>query len=342
MCVPYLWSPYDMHPDEKDPSASPESIARGLGGRRTSHDHLEIVCPSCHGPVVWSDVAARCEAEVTEYPIVDGIPIFVLPDARDRVSAFLNGYLTVRHAERWTDDDVDFLLALPFDDKTGRRRSMWWVRAQGFKALRHALQKRYGAKKLRVCELGAGVGWLSYRLARDGDVVVATDVNTDRRDGLGAARHYQVRGTPLPRLACEMDRVPLADGSIDVVVCSASFHYASDQSAVAREAARMLVPRGTFAILDSPVYTERASGEAMVEEFRKRVTREFGVKPEAVASSGFVVRDELLALLHEAGFSVSTEEHWMGWRWTANYARAKLVGRREPARLPLVLARKRK
>jgi SAM-dependent methyltransferase len=327
-----------MPPSENDPRAY---VASAFATHRIGHEKLEIVCPSCHGLVAWSDAAARCESEGIEYPIVDGIPIFILPDARDRVGAFLNGYLAVRHAERWTEDDEDFLLALPFDDTTGRRRAMWWVRAQGFRALRRALQEIYGAKKLRVCELGAGVGWLSYRLARDGDTVVATDVNTDRSDGLGAARHYKVRNAPIPRLACEMDRVPLADGSIDLVVCSASFHYARDQSAVAREAARMLAPRGTFAIVDSPVYSKRASGDAMVAEFRERVTREFGVEPEDVASSGFLVHDELLALLRAANFSVSVKEHWMGWRWTANYAKAKLVGGREPARLPLVLARKR-
>jgi SAM-dependent methyltransferase len=300
---------------------------------------FDIVCPSCRGPVVWRDGAARCEAEAIDYPVVDGLTHFVLPEARARVDAFLGGYLTVRHAERWTDDDRETLLALPYEDRSGRRAWMWKVRARGLRALERAIGQAFEGRSLRVCELGAGVGWLSYRLALGGHRVLVTDVNADARDGLGAARHYEGLGLQLSRLACEMDRVPLADGSVDIVVCSAAFHYARDQGAVAREAARVLAPRGMFVILDSPVYTRRLSGEQMVAEWRERVVREFGLTPDEVASSGFLVRDDLAALLREAGFAVTAKSHWMGWRWTANYVRAKLGGGREPARLPLVVAR---
>jgi SAM-dependent methyltransferase len=192
-----------------------------------------------------------------------------------------------------------------------------------------------------VCELGAGVGWLSYRLALDGHATLATDVNTDPRDGLGAGHYYELPALRFRRLACEMDRVPLAAGSVDLVVSAAAFHYARDQGAVAREAARILAPGGALAVLDSPLYTSRAPGEAMVAEWTARAS-EFGLAPEEVASSGFLVRGEVLALLRDAGFSVSIRDHWMGWRWSANYARARLSGGREPARLPLVLARAEK
>jgi SAM-dependent methyltransferase len=289
---------------------------------------------------VWREAAAACEAEGLEFPVVDGIPRFVLPAAAERVDAFLRGYLAVRHAERWTDDDRETLLALPFEDRTGRRAWMWRIRARGLRALKTKLASIYRARRLRVCELGAGVGWLSYRLAVEGHEVVATDVNTDPRDGLGAARHYELPGLSFVRLACEMDRVPLADGSADLVVCAASFHYARDQAAVASEAARLLAPSGTFAVLDSPVYATREAGEGMVAELRERLAREHGLAPGEVAASGYLVRYDLLRLLRDAGLSASIEGHWMGWRWTANYVRARIVGRREPARLPLVVARK--
>jgi SAM-dependent methyltransferase len=284
--------------------------------------------------------AAVCEAEGIEYPVVDGLPRFLLPEARGRVEAFLRPYLAVRHAEGWTEDDRDALLALPFGDRTGRRPWMWRIRARGLRALRRRLREMYGDRALRVCELGAGVGWLSYRLALDGHEAVATDVSADARDGLGAARHYEAPGRGLFRLVCEMDRVPLANGSADLVVCSASFHYARDQAAAAREAARLLAPGGALAILDSPVYSTRGAGEAMVAELRERLAREHGLAPSEVAHSAYLVRDELLRLLRDAGLRPEVEEHWMGWRWTANYARARLAGGREPARLPLVVGRK--
>src|SRR5262249_7717465 len=148
----------------------------------------------------WAGAEAACDAERLAFTVRDGIPELLLPDARERVERFLGPYLAVRHEERWTDDDRELLMALPYDDRSGRHAWMWRVRARGLDALRRALRRRYGARRLRVCERGAGVAWLSYRLARDGHDVLATDVSADARDGLGAARHYLREGFAL-RLA---------------------------------------------------------------------------------------------------------------------------------------------
>jgi SAM-dependent methyltransferase len=209
---------------------------------------------------------------------------------------------------------------------------MWRVRARGLDALRRALARRYGAKRLRVCERGAGAAWLSRRLARDGHDVVATDVSADARDGLGAARHFLAEGLDLRLAVAEQDRLPLADASVDVVVNAASFHYAVGRDAqerAVREAARVLAPGGALAILDSPVYGSRASGEAMLAEWR-------AAHPDATADSAYLVRDEILDLLRASALTPSVSSHWMGWRWTANYLRHRALGPREPARLPLI------
>jgi SAM-dependent methyltransferase len=299
-----------------------------------------IVCPSCRGELAWGEGVAVCARESISYPVRDGIPHLVVPASRPRVASFLERYLTVRHDERWTDDDRELLLALPFKDVTGRRSWMWRTRARGFRALRRMLRRRFGGRRLRVCERGAGVGWLSYRLAMDGHRVVATDVNADRRDGLGAARHYAEAGVRFVRLAAEMDRIPLPDGAVDLVVNAASFHYARDHGAAAREAARLLAPGGAFVILDSPVYSDRSSGEAMVAEWGERLAARHGLAPEPEADAGFLVRDDIAGLLDAAGLTPSFREHWMGWHWTANYWRGRLRGRREPARLPIIVGYK--
>ncbi len=277
-----------------------------------------------------------CEAEAIAFPIRDGIPRLVLPDARERVARFLEPYLAVRHGERWTDDDARLLLALPYGDSTGRHDWMWRVRARGFEALVRAIRSRLGARRLRVCERGAGVAWLSYRLALAGHDVLATDLNTDSRDGLGAARHYLDAGAEIVRAEAEAGRLPLRDASVDLVVDAATFHYAvgrDAQAASIREAARVLAAGGMLAILDSPVYSSREAGERMLAEWRASRTG-------PVAESGYLVRDEIVELLRDAGLTPSIESHWMGWRWTTNYVRHRLLGPREPARLPLVLGRR--
>jgi SAM-dependent methyltransferase len=292
---------------------------------------IELICPSCHGDLAWSGAGAACDAEELAFPLRSGVVDLVLHAARDRVARFLSRYLAVRHAERWTADDLEALLALPYEDRTGQRAWMWSVRARGLEALERLIVARFGARPLRVVERGAGVAWLSYRLALGGHDVLATDVNLDSRDGLGAARHYVAAGVALARCGAEAEHLPLAAGSVDVVVDAASFHY-STQPASIREAARVLAPGGMLAIVDSPVYSSRPAGEAMLAEWRDRITAE----GREAAPSGYLVRDEIVALLADAGLEPALEEHWMGWHWTANYWRHRLLGPREPARLPIV------
>lgn len=292
---------------------------------------IELVCPSCHGALAWSDAGASCGAEGLDFPNRDGVAELILPAARERVARFLSRYLAVRHAEGWTEDDLDALLALPYEDRTRRRAWMWRVRARGLAALERLIASRFGARPLRVVERGAGVAWLSYRLALGGHDVLATDVNLDPRDGLGAARHYVAAGVAIARCGAEAEHLPLAARSVDVVVDAASFHY-SVQPASIREAARVLAPGGMLAIVDSPVYGSRPAGEAMLAEWRKRITDE----GREAAPSGYVVRGEIAALLGDAGLEPAFEEHWMGWRWAASYWRHRLLGSREPARLPIV------
>ena len=65
--------------------------------------------------------------------------------------------------------------------------------------------------RLRILDLGAGNGWMSYRLASQGHAPVAVDLLTNDQDGLGAARHYKQRLTSLfPRFQAELDNLPFA------------------------------------------------------------------------------------------------------------------------------------
>ena len=294
---------------------------------------IELVCPSCRGPLVWSGQHSVCSSEDIEFGVRDGVPDLVLPSRRAGVDAFLEPYVAVRHREGWTDDDERILLGLPYSDLSGRHPAMWRTRARGLEALARLLTARYGARKLRICERGAGVAWLSYRLALDGHAVLATDVNTDPRDGLGAARHYVAAGAPMRVVAAEMDRLPLGDETLDVVVNAASLHYAvgrAAQSDAVAEGARVVVRGGLVVILDSPVYSTAEAGEAMVSEWRAQ-------HPDALADSGFVVRGEILATMRELGLEPQLRTHWMGWGWTANYWRHRVLGPREPATLPLIV-----
>jgi 2-polyprenyl-3-methyl-5-hydroxy-6-metoxy-1,4-benzoquinol methylase len=81
------------------------------------------------------------------------------------------------------------LLSLPYL-ASGPLARQWSVRAKTFEAFRRGVLAPATAaleRPLRVLDLGAGNGWLSYRVATEGHSAVALDIRDDAVDGLGAA-----------------------------------------------------------------------------------------------------------------------------------------------------------
>src|SRR6266851_1452104 len=110
------------------------------------------------------------------------------------LARFVREYRTVRRAEGWGSHDPAYYRALPFRDLTGRFPGIWRIRARSFstfmKHVVHPLEVQRHTTALRVLDLGAGCGWLAYRLAQRGHWVAALDLLDDPFDGLGAVRHY--------------------------------------------------------------------------------------------------------------------------------------------------------
>jgi SAM-dependent methyltransferase len=193
----------------------------------------------------------------------------------------------------------------------------------------------------RVLDLGAGNGWMSFRLALAGYQPVAVDLLTNNRDGLGAARHYRAR-LPLlfPRFQAEMRRLPFADEQFDAAVFNASFHYAEDGEACLREALRCVKKGGTLIISDTPWYARDASGRQMLAERREAFLRRHGTAADAIAGLGYLTDERLRSMADALSIRWDVRRPWYGLRWAMRPLIAKLRGRREPSRFQLYVARK--
>jgi SAM-dependent methyltransferase len=188
---------------------------------------------------------------------------------------------------------------------------------------------------LRVLDLGAGVGWLSNRLARLGHAPCAVDLNLDPRDGLGAARHY---GGDWPRVRAEFDRLPLADRQADIVIYNASLHYSTGYMATLAEALRVLSPGGRIVVMDSPIYSRDASGKQMIAERQAAFARAHGTRSDALPSVGYLTWAMLRDLGRDLGLRWRVIRPWYGWRWALRPWRARLAGKREPSTFALLIA----
>jgi SAM-dependent methyltransferase len=193
----------------------------------------------------------------------------------------------------------------------GPQRKQWETRARTFDAfLDHIIEPlavRCG-RALRVLDLGAGNGWLCYRLASLGHETTAVDLRFDAVDGLGAADGYaDVLPRVFPRVGATFNALPLRDDSFDVIVFNAALHYATDLSLVLSEAARVMMAGGRIAVLDSPFYRQARDGERMVQEKRASAAQQFGARADILMSLPFIeylTRGRLCAALPELNWQL--------------------------------------
>jgi SAM-dependent methyltransferase len=236
----------------------------------------------------------------------------------DRLARFSHRYNEARQQEGWQSLAQEEALALPYGQPSGYPALYWQVRRQTFSALMHLLA-RDGPTPAHgpVADLGAGTGWLSYRLAQLGYRVLAVDVNPDPNVGLGAAERHYLPRQPFWLALGNLENPPLQNGQLALIVFNASLHYTSDLVGTVQQAARALQPGGRLAILDTPISQQPRPGTGLGDQH--------------------LGRQELQQALLDAGF----EPRWFtirrGTRWWLYQARAWF--KRDPRfTFPLIVA----
>lgn len=251
---------------------------------------------------------------------------------RARFAQFKQDYEEIRRFEGRGSKDPAFYLALPFADLTGNFADQWRIRARSYRFFERQILPRleqHHGDSFRVLDIGAGNGWLSYRLALNGHRPVALDLCSNSYDGLGAARHY---ATVLPqffaRFEAEMDYLPFDDAQFDVAIYNASFHYSTDYERTLRETLRCLRPGGSILIIDSPTYRHPGSGEKMRSERRDYFESRFGRRGDSLPTGDFLT-PHIMQHLSNLGVRWTRHLAWYGVRWWLRPAIARLRRRRE-------------
>lgn len=233
------------------------------------------------------------------------------------------------------------LLILPYLT-SGPLARQWSVRRRTYDAFIRRIMPPLMASSttpLRVLDLGAGNGWLAYRMALEGCEAIALDLRDDDVDGLGAADAYvSIVPERVKRVVASFESIPLRERSADVVVFNASLHYAVDLAETLREARRVVREPGRIVILDSPFYARSLEGDAMVREKRASAVMRFGTNADALLAVPCI---EYLTL---DGLTEASAH--LGIRWTRHRVRyplwyetralrARLLGQRAPSRFDL-------
>lgn len=307
---------------------------------------LGLRCPNCRHDFPASDSASprhgcsECGFVIAE---ANGILRALAPDRELYFQQFVAHYEAVRTKEGRGSASAEYYLALPFRDLTGNNSWQWRIRSRTFGHLERRLLPAIEPAYPRGCDvldLGAGNGWLSYRLALRGHRPVAVDLLDNDADGLGAAGHYfHYLPQSFPRFQAEMDRLPFASKQFDVAIFNASFHYSVDYAQTLREALRCLRRPGHVIIADSAFYSRDESGRAMREEKRAAFQKQFGFRSDSIPSREYLTLEVLRALAEEFSLRWTVLKPWYGMGWAMRPLRARLLRRREPAKFYLLWAK---
>jgi SAM-dependent methyltransferase len=258
-----------------------------------------------------------------------------LPEREQHFERFISDYEKIRAAEGRGGNSPAYYRALPYRDLSGRFSGDWRIRARSYRTLIwHVIAplERVLERPLTVLDLGAGNGWLSAQLAGRRTRALAVDLLTNTTDGLGAQPNYEHRFTPIQ---AEFTRLPLDHAQADAVIFNASLHYAEGYEEVLREARRVAAPWGRIVVMDSPVYQDRASGEAMVRQREADFTARYGFASNSLASEAFLTYDRMAELGEALGIYWRHKVPFYGLRWMLRPWLAKRRGQREPAEFGL-------
>jgi len=295
---------------------------------RCEKDENRLLCVRCHFPMSFRDGVWRA-----------------LPVERAAYYArFIKDYEAIRSAEGRGSADSRYYLALPFAARNDRNAAQWKIRARTYSyVVRKILNdgQRLSKESAKILDIGAGNGWLSYRLAKAGMTPVAVDLLTNGADGLEAARHYDgdLR-RPFLRIQAESDRLPFFDSQFDFAIFNASFHYAEDFTRTLREALRCVCSGGKVIIADSPWYGKEESGWQMLSQRRSDFFNRFGTFSDSLKSQEFLTDQRLGQLAKQLGLEWERHVPFYGIRWLLRPWIASLRGRREPSKFYIYVTAK--
>jgi SAM-dependent methyltransferase len=235
---------------------------------------------------------------------------------------------------------ASYYRALPFKDLSRQHKADWRIRARSFKVLVNNILTRIQnplERSLKILDLGAGNGWLSNRLAAQGDRVIAVDLLVNEQDGLGAWKHYEHSFTPVQ---AEFNHLPVMDRFADAVIFNASLHYSENYGTTLKEALRVLSRNGRIVILDSPVYRRSASGEKMVKEREEQFEKKYGFRSDNLQSENYLTYARLKDLAQGLNLTWKFITPFYGVRWMLRPLASLLLRRREPAKFHLIVGRR--
>ena len=173
-------------------------------------------------------------------------------------------------------------------------------------------------------DLGCGPGYLAVELARAVPSLHVTGVDLSD-EMVAAAERFAAEAGLGSRVAFrkgDVQRIPFADASLDLVVSTLSLHHWSDPLPVLDEVARVLRPGGSFLIFD--LRRDMAPPAYLLIWFATHV-----VVPAVLKQAGEPMGSRNAAYTPEEAAELARRSHLIGWQVTRGPLWLTIEGRIE-------------
>ncbi len=320
-----------------------------LSEQRTSNEvstGVRLRCPQCGssiGDLPDGHITLACSRCNMNMTCLQGVWQTLSPQREAYFARFVDEYQRIRAYEGRGSNSDDYYLGLPYCDLSGRNSWQWAIRARTFRYIERKILPgiiTLARPSHRILDLGAGNGWMSYRLAKQGHALVAVDLMTNDQDGLAAAEHYkQSLPSLFPRFRAELDNLPFADGQFDIVIFNASFHYSENYEKTMAEALRCTRRNGSVIIADTPWYPDEKSGRRMLEERRASFVTRYGFPSDGLNSLEYLTDQRLAHMESWLGIRWRVHEPYYGIRWQMRPWVAKLRRKRTPSQFRIYITK---
>ncbi len=188
------------------------------------------VCPKCKGALASNHESLSCEACRVTYPIVEGIPDFVLGDLTQSTHPILRRVKGFERLAPIYETKLCYPLLLNLYGGLG---------STSLQELRQKIAEIVDIEKGLILDVACGPGTLGRRIASPSKAVYGIDVSMAMlRKGIAYVKHDHNANVHFSRAMAEA--LPFQDVLFDASICGGALHLFADAVLALREIARTM------------------------------------------------------------------------------------------------------
>lgn len=252
--------------------------------------NLTLRCPNCHerlGVRDWgleitprsSPFSLQCPNGHT-FAYQDGVLVLLADGFAARLGQFTADLSRARTANQKRLVEPGLYPQLPFI-KTAENWE-WRMRQYDLAVVQRAINGRSG---LKILDVGAWNGWLSYRLALQGHQVTAVDYFIDEYDGLAAKKFYPVQWQAIQ---LDLGDLSVLETPFDVVILNRCLQFAPDVAEMVAQARARLSVGGILLIMGLQLFADAAPKAQQVAAYRQTHHQQFGFELFLKPTKGYL------------------------------------------------------